>query len=197
MSRYAPLLVVFLVGAGCAAAGESEKASPKAPDDGVAARVGGKTITLEEVDRKAMAGNLQAFQALYDARRAALEEIIADHLLSREAEKRGVTQEALVAEEITGKAKPVADPDIDNFYNQNRARMGGQTLDQVKERIRQFLEVQNLQEARRTFLDGLKKQTELAITLDPPRLEVTVASNDPVRGPDTARVTIVEFSDFQ
>jgi protein-disulfide isomerase len=35
------------------------------------------------------------------------------------------------------------------------------------------------------------------VLLDPPRSELTVASHDPVRGPATAPITIIEFSDYQ
>jgi protein-disulfide isomerase len=33
--------------------------------------------------------------------------------------------------------------------------------------------------------------------LEPPRVEVTLAANDPSRGPAAAPVTIVEYSDYQ
>ena len=33
--------------------------------------------------------------------------------------------------------------------------------------------------------------------LEPPRVEVAIASTDPAVGPDAAPVTIVEYSDYQ
>jgi protein-disulfide isomerase len=35
------------------------------------------------------------------------------------------------------------------------------------------------------------------VLLDPPRQEVAVAANDPVKGPANAPITIIEFSDYQ
>jgi hypothetical protein len=163
----------------------------------IAAQVGDLTITLEEVDRKAMATNLNAYQALYTARMKALDEIIAEQLLQKAAAGRGITVEELVRTEITEKVKPVTDADVETFYNQNRARMGNRTLEMIQGQIRTFLEQQNLLEARRSFLDQIKGDAEIRISLEVPRAEVRIASHDPVKGPDGAKVTIVEFSDFQ
>ena len=43
----------------------------------------------------------------------------------------------------------------------------------------------------------MKSKNNVTTTLDPPRVPVTVAANDPVKGPAGAPVQIVEFSDFQ
>jgi acetyl-CoA synthetase len=40
-------------------------------------------------------------------------------------------------------------------------------------------------------------KAKVQITLDAPRVEVKVAANDPAKGPADAKVTVVEFSEFQ
>ena len=47
------------------------------------------------------------------------------------------------------------------------------------------------------LLANIKTKHDVRINLDPPRVPVTVAANDPVKGPAGAPVQILEFSDFQ
>jgi hypothetical protein len=169
----------------------------KPGEDAVVARAGERSFTLDEVDARARATNMQAYQALYDARRAAVDALIEEHLLSAEAAKRGITPEALVAQEVDAKVQQPAQADIETFYNQNKAAMQGRTMEQVAPQIQAYLLEQRKQQGRQALLDAIKKQTPVRVTLDPPRIEVTVAANDPSKGPPGAAVQIVEFSDFQ
>ena len=163
----------------------------------VAATVGDQSITVEQVDAKAMTSNIKAYQDLYDARKAALDELIADALLEREASSRGISKDDLVAQEITQKIRPVTDADVQTFYTQNQGRMTGRTLEQVSGQLRQFLTQQNETQVRQAFLNQLKQKAAVRIALDPPRTPVLIAPNDPYAGPAVAKVTIVEYSDFQ
>lgn len=193
------LVCVLVCAAACAKAGapEATKAEHSGSGSDVAGRVGDQVITLEEVDAKAMANSVQAFQALYEARRQALDQIVSERLLAQEAAQRGISEDELVDQEVNQKIKEVSDADVETFYNENRARMQGQTLEQIGPRIRQYLASQNVAKARQAFFDGLKQKTAVTVALDPPRVPVTVAANDPSQGPPDAKVTIVEFSDYQ
>src|SRR6185437_13473579 len=67
----------------------------------VVATVGGTPITLAQVDGRALQmpassfGNMKLSQALYEARRAALDEMVGDTLIEREAKERGLDPAAL------------------------------------------------------------------------------------------------------
>jgi protein-disulfide isomerase len=163
----------------------------------VAAEVGQKKITLDEVDAKAKTMDAKPYQALYEARRLALGELIAEQLLDLEAAARGMTREALVEQEITAKAQPVTDADVEAFYKENQARMRGRTLEDSKGQIQQHLTATRLAEARQSYLDQLEAKAGVRQHLEPPRVEVLVAANDPRKGPADAPIQIVEFSDFQ
>jgi protein-disulfide isomerase len=165
----------------------------------VAARLGTQTITLEQVDAKAKQNpqSLQVYQQLYQVRKAALDEIVADRLVEQEAKARGVTKEALLEQEVTSKIVAVSDADVEKFYNENRARMGGKPLEEMKDPIRQFLTAQNQQQARQAMVDRLSAKTKLEVVLDAPRVTVTVREGEPMKGPATAPITLVEYSEFQ
>ena len=52
--------------------------------------------------------------------------------------------------------------------------------------------------ARAQLVDELRdKAGNVRVLLEPPRVEVAVAATDPAKGPETAPVTIVEYSDYQ
>lgn len=195
-----PTLAILLLGASCGSSPASQASaggSGGSNETGVVARVGDRTITLAEVDERALQSNMKAFQELYDARREAIEELVADALLQQEAGSRGISKDDLVAAEIDAKVPEVTQQDVEAFYNQNRARLGGQTLEQIGPQIHAFLVAQNESVARQTFLASLRSKTTVAISLDPPRVPIRVADNERVKGPENAPVTIVEYSDFQ
>ena len=47
------------------------------------------------------------------------------------------------------------------------------------------------------FPASIKAKHEVKIHLDPPRVSVTIAANDPTKGPAGAPIQILEYSDFQ
>ncbi len=178
----------------------SAKASEErgASDSSVVARVGEREITLAEVDDRALKSNMAVFQQLYDARRQAIEEILSEALLDGEAAKLGISREELETREIRAKIPEVTAKDVEDFFNQNRARIpAGQTLEQLSGQIRQYLAARNELAAREGYLTGLREKAGVDVALEPPRVPIVVAAGERVKGAETAPVTIVEYSDFQ
>ena len=170
--------------------------------DDVVATVAGSRITLGEVDARALAvpaanfGNLPLSQALYEARRAMLDEMIGNRLIDADAKARGVDRDVVVQQEITSKVTQPSDGDVAEWYKSNQQRVQGASLEQVAAPIRSLLVQERTSAARRTYVDRLKASTAVAVTLDPPR--VTVSDDGrPSKGPAGAPVQIIEFSDFE
>ena len=189
-------LGVFL----CPAAWAQAPAKPDAPASAkpdVAAYVGKEAITVQELDAKILKSNMKLAQSLYDARRAAIDDLVMEKVLGPDAKAKGIAVEELIKQRVAELSKPVTDADVEAYFNANSARMGGKTLEQVSGQIRNYLVGQNESKARETLLGQLKEKAEVRVTLDAPRVQVPLAPNDPVKGPATAKVTIVEFSDFQ
>ena len=180
-----------------ACAGASEKPAVAEPTSEVVAQVGEWSITLDELDEKARAANMKPYQELYNARQQVLNQLIDQELIKTEAAARGVDEDELFNVEVTGNLQPVTDEEIQAFYEQNKARMGEQTFDQRRGQIQAFLTRQKALVAQQNFIKDLREKSGITISLDPPRIEVVVAANELTRGPDTAKVTIVEYSDFQ
>jgi hypothetical protein len=199
--RVLSLAGALFLSVSCEKAPASETARATSKDESassVVARVGGREITLGDVDTRALKTNMAVFQQLYDARRQAVEELLSEALLDQEAAKRGITREELEAQEIRAKIPEITAKDVEDFYNQNRERIPAeQTLELLSGQIRDYLTVQNQLQARESFLSGLRANAEIDVSLDPPRVPITVADGERVKGPAGAPVTIVEYSDFQ
>lgn len=196
----APLALAVLVLAAC---GRSPSVVANAqPSGDVVAEAGERRFTLEEVDARALQQNAGAFsgtlqQALYDARRLAIDQLVADYLVEREAEARGTTAAELFQQEVGARILPVTDADVEAWYRGNPDRVRGAPLEQVSEPIRDLLARERRQAAFNAFLDRLKSKTPVRVLLEPPRVAVRAMPDDPAAGPPNARVEIIEFSDFQ
>jgi protein-disulfide isomerase len=172
-----------------------------APNE-VVATVGSTSITLAQVDEKALQqptanfGGMKLAQALFEARRLAIEELIEDGLLNQDAKARKLEPSAVIAQEITAKVAQPSDAEIALWYQQNQSRLQGATLNQAGEAIKSFLVQQRTLAARQQYMDGVRAKVATRVMLDPPR-QIIAKANRPAKGPQNAPIEIVEFSDFQ
>ena len=185
-----------------AACSSSAQQAKRLSSSDVVATVGPTSITLAEVDDKALEAPTSNFsgklsQALYEARRAALDEIVASKLMDEAAKAQGLDRAALVEKEITSKVPAVTDAQVQEWYQANQGRVQGAPLEQVRQPIRSYLTQERMQVVRQEYVDALKSRTPVRVLLDPPRATVKVAASSPARGPAGAPIEIVEWSDFQ
>ena len=202
MIRDMRTLVWFLVLGVMAAPLAAQRPGPADASSSPAASVGDRVFTTAEVDARwtadAPSQHAQVAQALYDARRAALDALIDEYLLDRAARARSLTREAFELEETTRQMRPVTEQEIAEGYAQIGKAMGWRTLQEAAPFLRELLEGERRKAALAELLSTLRKsEPALRINLDPPRRTVEVGPEDPADGPATAPVTIVEFADFQ
>ncbi len=180
-----------------AVSGLEANGAPKSQEPEIAARVGDKIITVQEVDAEFLSANMKLAQQMYDARLKALEQLIMKQALSDEAASMNISVDALINQKLAARSTPVSDADIQAYYDKNKARMQGKTLETLSGQIRSYLASQQKIKARRTLIAQVKSSANVKIMLEAPRANVAIAANDPYKGPADAKVTIVEFSDFQ
>ena len=190
---------LVVLGAACSTAAQPSR--QQTPSD-VVATIGSTSITLAEVDARALTrpasnfGDLPLLQALYEARRATVDEIVAGQLIEREAKALGIDSAALVEREVEAKVATPTEAEVAGWYEANRAQVQGATLEQVSEPIRAMLTQERRRLTRGAYVDTLKAKTPVKVMLEPPRTQVAHAGR-PVKGPSNAPIEIVEFSDFQ
>jgi protein-disulfide isomerase len=185
-------LTVWLPAAACADQAKGAKAEGGTQ---VLATVNGKPITEADVRGNASAQFQQLErdyeQQKYQLLQGQLEQLIQDRLLDAEAAARGVTKEQILADL---KPAAVTDAAVDAFYEENKARIP-QPKEQVGPQIKQYLEQRGQFEVREKLFKDLEAKYKVDMKLEPMRTEV--AAVGPAKGPESAPVTIVEFSDFQ
>jgi protein-disulfide isomerase len=164
---------------------------------GALASVNGKPITSAEVE-KSIATDLAKLEAqIYELKRARLNALIDEQLLSQEAVKRGITTDALIEAEVTSKQSAVSDEEVAVYYGANQGKLQ-KDLNAWREQIRKFLSMQKASERRQAFITQLRGQNKVEVFLKSPpifRAEIATASAF-AKGPAAAPITLVEFSDF-
>src|SRR4029453_18341128 len=161
-----------------------------------AARAGDTPISREALEKHVKPKLVEVENQRYEVLSEGLDELISEQLFEKESKARNVTTEQLVATEITAKLAEPTDAEIQKVYDDNKAQLQGQTLDQVKPRIVEFLKQQKGAERQEVFLTELKGKYKTSVALKPPKVEVSTAGR-PARGPEAAPITIIEFSDYE
>jgi protein-disulfide isomerase len=196
-------LLMLVSVAACTKAETAPAEQAAAPSqDAVVAEVGSRKITLKEVDDRWQsvdpAERARVTQLMYQNRRNVLEQIVGDLLIEEAAKAAKMQVPQYVQQETTKRLQPVTDADVQRFFEENKERAQGRTLEQLRQPIHEFLVSQRQQQARAQLVDDLKKAGNgVKVLLDPPRVTLDVTATDPVKGPANAPITIVEFSDFQ
>lgn len=196
----AALLVAVLPLSVSACAGKADAKSPAAAGPGatdVVAEVEGAKITWGEMDERAKNRLVPVRQEEYEARRAAIEEILYDKLVAREAEHRGVTREALFQAEVEAKAERVTPATVNEAYEQNKDRLAGRSKPEVLPEIEKAMRAEARSAREAAFRRELFSRSRISIKLEAPRVEVPIHPSAPAVGPADARITLVEFSDYQ
>ena len=201
LMRHLLITVALLLALACSTtAQQPSPAGPGGSDS--AAKVGDRTITMKEVDEKwrqsSPGEHAQAFQQLYDGRKQALDNMIADILIEQAAKAKGQASEQYLQAEVGRRIKAVTDEEVVKFFTENQSQMQGRGLAAVGPAIRRYLDDQQRTTAQQAITAELRKAgPPVRLLLDAPRQQVAIAADDPADGPASAPVTIVEFSDFQ
>lgn len=197
LSMVAGVALVFAL----ACSSSAQPARQQASTD-VVATVDQRSITLAEVDDRALNqptsnfSSLRLSDALYEARRAAIDEMINLTLVERQATSLGINPTELLQREVIGKAVEPTEFDIAAWYKANPNRVQNAPIEKVRDAIKGLLKNERVETLRQQYLEGLRSKASIAMKLDPPRVKVAAAGR-PARGPANAPVEIIEFSDFE
>ncbi|MGD9904223.1 MAG: thioredoxin domain-containing protein [Vicinamibacterales bacterium] len=199
------IVVAAVLGAvACGDTSSAQQPPPVASGDPteVVATVGGKSFTMAEAEARWQkddpAERARVTQLLYQHRRQSIDQLIGDYLVDEAAKKAGVSREQYLEDELGKRRGEISDADIQRVYDDNKDRVGASTVAELRPSIVAFItrnrDAQNLA----ILVDELKAAgPPVTVALDPPRYEVPIGDDDPVRGPADAPVTIVEFSEYQ
>jgi hypothetical protein len=135
--------------------------APAQSGSDVAARIGNRAVTVKELDDRWRATDaaeqIETVQKLYDGRRNALEQIVADMLLAEAAKARGLSPDAYAQAEISKRVKPVTDAEVAEFFQSNINQMQGRSLEVMAPAINRYLTEQQETTARTALVNELRK----------------------------------------
>ena len=203
------LTIIFATTMTLAACGGATKsqtppvaAALASPPRAVLGTVDGAPIALDDLDPE-IQSRLDELTNETQQRRMHLlwvgfEDVITKRMLAREARKRGVTVENLREKEILSKITAPTDEEVQQFYDENADRIGVDFRTAAPQ-IKAELTTDRSRAAERAFVDRIREQVAVKYTLPVPDLPHSKieAGVGPTWGKKDAKVTIVEFSDFQ
>jgi protein-disulfide isomerase len=161
------------------------------------ATVGTRTITSAELEAHVKPRLVEIENARYEALREGLDEMVSEELIRQEAVARGTTPQALRQQEVDARVAEPGDADIQKVYDENKDRLGGQTLEQVKPQIVEYLKQEKEAERYDAFVTELKGKYKTTVALKAPVIKVETAGRPEKGGGASAPVTIIEFSDYE
>ncbi len=164
----------------------------------VFAVVNGRNLTSGDIEDSLRPLVYSVQQRIHQLRTRDIDLRINDMLLEQEAQKRGITSRALLETEVGTKVPVVTEAQAQEFYNQNKDRLNGDFA-QLKYQIIEYLQEQERNKLTAALADRLRRAAAVQTFLPAPAAPVyQIAVDDqPSKGNPNARVTVVEFTDFQ
>lgn len=160
----------------------------------VAVEIDGTKLTLGDFEQKQAANLFQARNAFYQAERKALDDYINQYVVEQQAKKENLTVDQLFEKHVTSLLpKDPSENELRVFYEGIDAKepyeaMRSQIIDNIRQR--------RLAKAKIAYIQMLRSEANVVLRLGPPRAYVSL-KDAPVRGPENARVTIVEYADYE
>lgn len=172
-------------------ANEAEKAR-------VFAIVNGSNITSRNIEESLLPMIAKVQEQVYSLRRDDVETQINDILLTNEAKKQGVATQELLDAVTQAKVAPITDGAAQKFYDENKDKIN-RAFPEVKEEIVQYLAQREVDKLTASFAKRLRQGAAIQIFITPseaPALKIAT-DNQPAKGNLSAKVTVIEFTDFQ
>lgn len=181
-------------------AAATAKGEGRIPDDQVVATWEGGKLTYGELRDKASSDLDKAYveylKKAHQIEQQTLEGYATQQIVEARAKDKGMSEQDFLRSMLPeGK---VTEKELKDFFEQNKARIQG-SYEENKEKIRGFLQSQQQRTGMQKAIEKIQKEAKLELSLpapDLPKASFELAGR-PSKGPDDAKVTIVEFSDFQ
>ncbi|OFZ21305.1 MAG: hypothetical protein A2X94_07595 [Bdellovibrionales bacterium GWB1_55_8] len=167
------------------------------PKPGVVAKIGNEEITEDQLIGQDKLDFFELQKREYELKMDRLNKLLADKLIGAEAQKAGMPMEQYIDKKIVGGEIKISDAEYKKFVAEKHIPES-QINPQIKERINSFLQAQKKQDLVQAHIAKLTKSNPVEVYFKKPKMQVEVdAGQAPFFGGKNAKVTIVEFSDFQ
>jgi protein-disulfide isomerase len=169
----------------------------------VVAKIDGQPVRASDLGEDAVAAEEKALatycREVQRIRTAAVDRAVDEKVLGTAAAKEQKEIGAFLRDYMETAVKDPSDEEIAKFYEENKAE-GAPELDQVKDQVVRVMKDDKAKEVYGELLEKLRTEAKVELTLPdvrPPAQEIPIPEHTPTFGPEDAKVTIVEFSDFE
>lgn len=196
--KYIGLFLFLFFSFNCATAQKEtvKKGEEKVSQNEVIAKVNGKEITDKELEDFLGIALMMKHQEIFQLKRAALQDFIFIKLQEEKAKAENLTLDQYYEKYVINVAPDPSDEEVNNFYEQNKARIGNLGEEDAKKQIKNYLKSQKIQESENALKEKLLKEAKIETMLKAPKMDLS-KGNEPIKGKVGAPITIIEFTDFQ
>src|SRR5581483_7034579 len=153
-----------------------------------------RRVEMRFITRKFFcAAVLAVTAATVAAEQKALDEIIADRLLEKEAQRQKLTVQQLIERNVKQAVKEPTEDQLQLYYELSKSKEPYET---VRGKILDIIRQNRESKALTAYIEKLRAAANVVVTLGPPKAEFDV-SKSPRFGSSTAPVQLVEFADYE
>jgi len=199
---FASLTTVAALAIIMACTDKSARAKPNyvyksAPSAGIVAKIGGVTITEEELIGDDKLEFYEVRKREYELKMKRLKALLVKKLIGKEAEKAKMSLDDFIDKKIASGSGKISDSEFNKFVKTKKIPKD-QITDQLKDRIRTYMKEQKRDKLIEAHIAKLTKRAPVEVYFKKPRLKIDVNIADSASwGSKDSKVKIIEFSDFQ
>ncbi len=159
-------------------------------------KYGGKTFSEAEIEGKDLQMLFEVKSDHYSKMQQLVDQMILNRFFDEEAKSSKKPRQEI--EDTKLSVKDPTEKELKEFFDKNAGRMPYKFED-VKGELKNFLVQQKKAEKKQAILDGLKKSGKAEALLIAPVAPIVAINSDgfPFKGNADAKVTVVEFADYQ
>lgn len=191
-------IVVLLTFGSCSdSTGKPSYLFKPAPKEGLAAKVGDMEVTNAELQDGIESELFEAETKVFEIKFNRLKSLLLQKYMDKDPRKKGISNDEFLEKHIA-KEVVISEKEIDAFIKDQNIP-AEHINPQVREKIKNYLEMERKKEAVDKWIAEQTKKTPVEVYIPKPRRPTfpVEAGNSPMAGGKDAKVTIVEFSDFQ
>jgi protein-disulfide isomerase len=160
--------------------------------------LGGKSVSVGDLSPAQQQQLFEIESQSYEQMRASVDKVVLDMHFADEAKKQNKSRDDL--EKAAFDVKDPTDKAVKTWYEANKANIPpNYQFDQIKPEIVKIVKQEEMKIKRDALLEKVKKEGKFAFNLAKPVAPIADIKIDgyPSKGKDGAKVTVIEFADFQ
>ena len=162
-----------------------------APQPGVVAKIGGETITEEQLIGDDKMDFFELKKREYDLRMNRLNQLMVEKLLGGDAKKAGMSLDDYIQKKVIKGEIKISDSDVKKFAAEKKIP-DAQMNDQLKGRIREYMQNEKRQKVIQAEVASRTRSNPVEVYFEKPKMDVKVelADHTPILGKKSAKVKI-------